>query len=103
MMTLDEAIEHAQQKAAELDSVLDSVACKCAAEHRQLAEWLKRLRRLEKSHLNMPELNSLACSIHDVVERNLGTLDYEKSDIVYNDIINLLETRLDPDDYPNYN
>jgi hypothetical protein len=102
-MTLDEAIEHAQQKAAELDSVLDRAACDCAAEHRQLAEWLIRLKRLERSHLNMSELNSLVCSINDIVERHLGTLDDEKSDIVYNDIVDMLETRLDPDDYPNHN
>lgn len=38
MMTLDEAIEHAEWCAKE--------ACgECAEEHRQLAEWLRELRR----------------------------------------------------------
>lgn len=40
MMTLDEAIRHAEEIA--------SKSCdKCAEEHRQLAAWLKRLKTLE--------------------------------------------------------
>ena len=38
LMTLDEAIEHATEK---------SQGCgQCAAEHKQLAEWLKELKEL---------------------------------------------------------
>ena len=44
MMTLDEAIEHASQVA---DSYKDTTpCCKCANEHRQLAEWLTELKVL---------------------------------------------------------
>ena len=38
LMTLDEAIKHAEERA--------SLSCdKCADEHRQLAEWLKELKQ----------------------------------------------------------
>ena len=40
-MTLDEAIFHAKQKA---DENKKSAHCKCAEEHRQLAEWLEELK-----------------------------------------------------------
>ena len=58
MMTLDEAIEHAEHKVIELknqaeaygmlDNFESSVEhCRiCAEEHRQLAEWLKDYKRL---------------------------------------------------------
>lgn len=38
-MTLDEAIKHAEEKADELGCT------ECANEHRQLAEWLKELKK----------------------------------------------------------
>lgn len=41
-MTLDEAIIHAEEVADRCE-VTDG-DCKCAAEHRQLAEWLKELK-----------------------------------------------------------
>ena len=44
-MTLDEAILHAKQKA---DENKKSAHCKCAEEHRQLAEWLKDYKRLKE-------------------------------------------------------
>lgn len=37
-MTLDEAIKHAKQ-------VANSECSKCAEEHKQLAEWLKELKK----------------------------------------------------------
>ena len=43
-MTLDEAIAHAQEVAAQLG------CCECADEHRQLAEWLEELRELRKNN-----------------------------------------------------
>lgn len=47
-MTLDEAIEHANQVA---DSYKDTApACKCAREHRQLAEWLHELKMLREAY-----------------------------------------------------
>ena len=39
-MTLEEAIKHAEAKSKEVAD------CKCATEHRQLAEWLKELKTL---------------------------------------------------------
>lgn len=46
-MTLDEAIEHATQVA---DSYKDTVPdCDCARDHRQLADWLKKVRVYEKA------------------------------------------------------
>lgn len=44
MMTLDEAIIHAEQVAE-----LNEAECfECAEEHRQLAEWLKELKRVRE-------------------------------------------------------
>ena len=45
-MTLDEAIQHSEETAERLGK---QGKCKaCAAEHRQLAEWLKELRGLRE-------------------------------------------------------
>ena len=60
-MTLDEAIRHCEEVAeqkerdsVELIDILDEqdvTACKeCAADHRQLAEWLKGYKELEAKH-----------------------------------------------------
>ena len=43
-MTLEEAIEHCEQKACEHS--------KCAEEHKQLAEWLKELQTLKNNCSN---------------------------------------------------
>ena len=57
-MTLDEAIKHAEEVAedAKLISMMVGISHiteleqkKCADEHRQLAEWLKELKRFRKS------------------------------------------------------
>ena len=50
-MTLDEAIKHAEEVADGHDRIKQIKAvtleeCKCASEHRQLAEWLKDYKRL---------------------------------------------------------
>ena len=42
-MTLDEAIIHTREVAAQLG------CCECADEHRQLAEWLEELRERRKN------------------------------------------------------
>ena len=55
-MTLDEAIEHAEEVAEEKEEQAweaqlqeEYITCKdCAKEHRQLAEWLKELKQLRK-------------------------------------------------------
>ena len=48
-MTLDEAIQHAEEKAKELEK--ESVCNKdCAKEHWQLAKWLRELREYKKQN-----------------------------------------------------
>ncbi len=60
-MTIDEAIKHAEEVAKEKESEAEDLeyskldwkyeanqCSKCAAEHRQLAEWLKQLQKIQK-------------------------------------------------------
>ena len=52
-MTLDEAIKHAEEVVDGHNRIKQIKAvtleeCKCAEEHRQLAEWLKELKRLRE-------------------------------------------------------
>ena len=51
-MTLDEAIIHCNEVAVKQEQMargIDGVACKeCAADHRQLAEWLTELKAYRK-------------------------------------------------------
>ena len=52
-MTLDEAIKHAEEVAEGHEKIkcIKAVTleeCKCANEHRQLAEWLKELKQLRE-------------------------------------------------------
>jgi len=42
-MTLDEAIEHAE------DIAISAIGCECREEHRQLAEWLRELQERRKA------------------------------------------------------
>lgn len=66
-MTLDEAIRHCEEVAERYDRVEDSHAddglkqecIQCAADHRQLAEWLTELKHLkEEVNLMKPDLDS---------------------------------------------
>lgn len=43
MMTIEEAIEHAEEQAKKLGD------CKCAEEHKQLARWLRELLELRSN------------------------------------------------------
>ena len=52
MMTLDEAIKHAEEKACGNTA--------CAEEYRQLAEWLKELRDLRSAYKRLS--NAVVCS-----------------------------------------
>ena len=45
-MTLDEAIKHSEEVADSYNNTVPD--CDCAKEHRQLAEWLKELKRLRE-------------------------------------------------------
>lgn len=49
-MTLDEAIEHAKKKSCEL---YDEGCVDCAAEHRQLANWLHELKVLREENTTL--------------------------------------------------
>lgn len=42
MMTIDEAIRHCEEVAEKMND------CECAADHRQLAEWLRELKELRE-------------------------------------------------------
>ena len=55
-MTLDEAIRHAEE-VAEYDCYNDEQK-KCAEEHRQLAEWLKELKRLKEAATDTDTISS---------------------------------------------
>lgn len=54
-MTLEEAIKHCEEVAMECDLYKIEIEYKCAADHRQLAEWLtdykelrEKIKKLEK-------------------------------------------------------
>lgn len=55
-MTIDEAIRHCEEVAADLESYQNQEGfssfnvkrCECAADHRQLAEWLTELKEARK-------------------------------------------------------
>lgn len=87
MMTLDEAIKHAEEKASEQETCAKaiedrwgngvkgySVHSKCAEEQRQLAEWLKELKRYRENPnttINLQELSNIpdpckVCSNHPI-------------------------------------
>lgn len=65
-MTLDEAIKHCEEVAQENEKQYSGCpmkydgayanngksACKCAEEHRQLAEWLKELKRYREHRMD---------------------------------------------------
>lgn len=48
-MTIDEAIDHAEEVATKLQQTCNNVASSCAADHRQLAAWLKELKERRSS------------------------------------------------------
>lgn len=86
-MTLDEAIKHCEEKAEELNhevkiwvhcpndpnkekDIKDFEDCKkCAEEHRQLAEWLKELKRLQSLEVRQDtyEENDVLFSYHEMM------------------------------------
>lgn len=71
MMTLDEAIIHAE-KIADKCAVTDGDR-KCEAEHRQLAEWLKELRQY-RDIFDSPEeaahVVTTMCMMQEVVKQD---------------------------------
>lgn len=65
MMTLEEAIRHAEQVA---DSYKDTAPdCSCAVEHRQLAAWLKELKRLKENGPDMVSKEKVLQILHECI------------------------------------
>lgn len=82
-MTLEEAIEHAE------DIAISAVGCECREEHRQLAEWLRILKKAKFEYdeawkilthptpdVRYPDID-MAKMILDVFRNSLGMLDAE--------------------------
>ena len=65
-MTLDEAIEHCEEKAKCGDS--------CGMEHKQLAEWLKELKKYREQEHERRE-NSQSC-----IDKILSSQDWDNED-----------------------
>ena len=60
-MTLEEAIEHAE------DTAKSAIGCECREEHRQLAEWLKELQERRKSDNEIPFGNSSFSDLDSII------------------------------------
>ena len=99
-MTLDEAIEHAKDKAneqkyyASFERGKHIQSCKkCAEEHEQLADWLEELKELRETNFNYIQLmdcryrDGYNKAIDDLTEKivGYGTYDY------YGNVIDVLE------------
>lgn len=98
MMTLDEAIEHAKEKAQEQryytqfeNGSMYHNCSKCAEEHEQLAEWLQELKNYRKreemtSVLFLPcELGSDVYCIEEIIECKYDYSDGCPMDFKYAD------------------
>ena len=84
-MTLEEAIKHAEEVADSHDGIKQIKAvtleeCRCAEEHRQLAEWLKELKAHreawekvldEMMNVSIPgqDAEYVYQNIHDIIEK----------------------------------
>ena len=73
-MTIEEAIKHSEEVANKCDMLAEQAEHhhKCAAEHRQLAEWLKDYKRLkeqdsilDKIKSEIQNLRNCSCSCSD--------------------------------------
>ena len=86
-MTLDEAIKHCEEVAEEQERKAQCIGrqfvgtamanyqngCfECAADHRQLAEWLRELKELRKSVgvVKLRDLKEAAALIHEILENS---------------------------------
>ena len=76
-MTLDEAIQHAQE-------IADKGCDQCAKDHQQLAEWLTELKNRRKEDINivkpiqLPHNDKRLCSIYNIKDGDI--LYYNKDD-----------------------
>ena len=71
-MTLDEAIEHAEEVA--------TTRCgECAEEHMQLAEWLRELKRLKAQTAQMGEVIGQMAHDHAEQGREIARLERENT------------------------
>lgn len=73
-MTLDEAIEHAEEVA--------TTRCgECAEEHMQLAEWLRELKRLKAQTAQMGEVIGQMAHDHAEQGREIARLERENTEV----------------------
>lgn len=75
-MTLDEAIKHAEE-------VLESKCGECAIEHKELAVWLKELKKLKEERATVEKINNVYIERFEKAERENYRLEkrierYEK-------------------------
>lgn len=94
-MTLDEAIEHAKEKAIILASGTSNNAC--ALEHEQLAEWLEELKRLRDALENQKRIDAVleeASAFHPY--KVIGNAEsYSPYNEGWTDAINFIESILE--------
>ena len=82
-MTMEEAIKHAEEVANKCDMLAEQSVVeqaehhhhKCAAEHRQLAEWLRELKQLKEQRRWIPcserlpkEFEFVNCTCHSLID-----------------------------------
>ena len=89
-MTLDEAIEHAKEKAKEQryyanferNGMMYQSCIKCAEEHEQLAEWLEQLKKYQQLE-GQGKLIKLPCKVGDTVweYESFGLKQYKVTNI----------------------
>lgn len=74
MMTLEEAIRHAEEKGASMLMNPRTIDCSCGLEHLQLADWLKQLKTYyeDDNVENDGYLVEKTCSDEDEVETRLS-------------------------------
>lgn len=105
MMTLDEAIQHCEEQVVLLeesaegcdlyDPVEKQIACKsgeCAAEHRQLAEWLKELKRLREQTSWIPISERLPN--RDEYIKNNGLFNVSDGNRSYSEYFDIYDTQM---------
>ncbi len=79
-MTIDEAILHAEEVAERHEEIkrikaVTSEECKCAAEHRQLAEWLKELKKLRQKDAQIKDAIS-ECKMQKLAQDEISSFEY---------------------------
>ena len=83
-MTLEEAIKHCEEVAADLESETDEVTelyddCECREEHLQLAEWLTELKDLrEENKVLISECDRLIKEKGELLKKSEKIAEYKR-------------------------